>query len=144
MKVIDEQLKNDIFKFLFKDKELISYQDCNTLFNFVLKGKDGILTCCSYSKNSILKLLFQERKIMLKIDEINNLKIMQNNIKNLNSYIEANFDKKNNITLNNNILTIDIVGGLNDLQIEKIQDRFNWIDGLEFNDYKCVVFSLNI
>ena len=65
-------------------------------------------------------------------------------IEKLISYIDANCSKKiTSANVNNNELTLEVYGGLDDMQIEKIQDNFNWIDGLVFDNDKSVVFSLD-
>lgn len=71
--------------------------------------------------------------------------VMRDNIEIFISYVDANCSKKiTSATVKNNELTIEVYGGLDDMQIEKIQDNFNWIDGLLFNNDKLVVFSLDI
>lgn len=70
---------------------------------------------------------------------------IQINIQKLVSYVDANCSKKiTSVTVKNNELAIEVYGGLDDMQIEKIQDNFNWINGLLFNDDKLVVFNLDM
>lgn len=70
---------------------------------------------------------------------------MRDNIKTLISYVDANCSKKiTAATIKNDELTIEVYGGLDDSQIERIQDNFRWIDGLVYNDDKLVVLSLDI
>lgn len=69
---------------------------------------------------------------------------MQDNLKKFISYVDANCSKKiTSATIKDNQLTIEIYGGLDDSQIERIQDNFNWIDGLELNNDSSVIFSLD-
>ena len=71
--------------------------------------------------------------------------VMRDNIEAFISYIDANCSKKiTSATVKNNELTIEVYGGLDDSQIERIQDNFRWIDGLVYNDDKLVVLSLDI
>ena len=71
--------------------------------------------------------------------------VMRDNIEIFISYVDANCSKKiTSATVKNNELTIEVYGGLDDMQIEKIQDNFNWIDGLVFNADKLVVFHLDM
>lgn len=61
------------------------------------------------------------------------------------SYVDANCSKKiTSATVKDAELTIEVYGGLDDMQIEKIQDNFNWINGLVFNNDKLVVFHLDM
>lgn len=70
---------------------------------------------------------------------------MRDNIETLISYVDANCSKKiTTATVKDGELTIEVYGGLDDGQIERIQDNFNWIDGLMFNNDKLVVFHLDM
>jgi len=70
---------------------------------------------------------------------------MQKDIEDLISYIDANCSKKVTVaTMENGKLNLKIYGGLDDSQVERIQDNFNWIDGLEFNSDSEIIFSLDI
>lgn len=70
---------------------------------------------------------------------------IRTNVEELISYVDANCSKKiTSAVVKNDELTLEVYGGLDDMQIEKIQDNFNWIDGLVFNNDKSVVFSLDI
>lgn len=61
------------------------------------------------------------------------------------SYVDANCSKKiTSATVKDAELTIEIYGGLDDMQIEKIQHNFSWINGLVFNNDKLVVFHLDM
>lgn len=66
-----------------------------------------------------------------------------NEIDALVSYIYANCDKKvEGISRDKEQLTLEIYGGLDDRQIERIMDNFIWIEGLEHSTTESVIFQI--
>lgn len=59
---MDEILKLELTKYLFKNKILVSLNESERIFNFILQDLDGSITCCSYNKYSLIKLLLRGSK----------------------------------------------------------------------------------